>query len=206
MKKEKQQDSILQYIIMALLIVTIIVGITLIACTNTYAEEVPPTEEDQPTEDPAPQWYDKVADWCLSNIDTIISAVATAFATIATGVIASVFKKARRSNALAIDSIRGYDDTIASICTAMNQSADELADLLKKNESIEELFAPLFEKMAGQEQRLADAYKTIRAILDTLVVMVDKSTLPTSTKERIEEIRAEAVRTEKVVTNSDATD
>lgn len=201
MKKEKQQqDSILHYIIMALLIVTIIVGITIIACTNTYAEEV------QPTEDPAPQWYDKVADWCLSNADTIIYAIFTAVATTTVGVIANVFKKVRRSNALTIESISGYDDTIASICTAMNQSADELADLLKKNESIEELFAPLFEKMAGQEQRLADVYKTIRAIMDTLGVMVDKSTLPTATKERIEEIRAEAVRVEKAVINIEPTD
>lgn len=185
--KEKMK---LTHVLIAGVLVLGMIAVILGFCFATRAEE--PT-----TEEPSASWYMTVADWATRNIDTIMSAVATAFATVLTGVLAGIFRKTKKSNNLTVGTLKGYDDAISKIVVAINQTADELGDLRRENEELCALCDTL--RAAQREQRAAMhvQYKAVRAILDTIGIMVDKSTLPTATKERIDEIRAQAARTDQ---------
>lgn len=192
--KEKMK---LTHVLIAGVLVLGMIAVILGFCFATRAEELP-------AEEPSAGWYMTVADWATRNIDTIMSAVATALATVLTGVLASIFRKTKKSNSLTVGELQGYSGTISKIVLAVNQTADELAILMRENEELRALYEAMQTAYGDQRAALESQYKAVRAILDTIGVMVDKSTLPTATKERIDEIRAQALRTEqgKVIDNA----
>lgn len=180
----------LTHVLIAGVLVLGMIAVILGFCFATRAEELPAEEQ-------SASWYMTVADWATRNIDTIMSAVATAFATVLTGVLAGIFRKTKKSNNFTVGTLKSYDDAISKIVVAINQTADELGDLIRENEELRALCDTLRATQREQRDALDAQYKAVRAILDTIGIMVDKSTLPTATKERIDEIRAQAARTDQ---------